>query len=315
MKLLKKYNKLILQDSRVTFSKTFPLGETEMNIFYLLISQVHPKDKASKEYIIPLADIEKLVGRKQNIVALMQACVELRQRTVVLENVLINGVKKDFSISGLINTAEKTEGKEEIMFTIPKTVCEFYINLKEQYNKFELENMLRIKGRHAKRLYIILCAFQDTGWYQSSLEELIDILTAKKVDKSGKETKRKYSAGDFKKWVLLRAKEEIETTTELRFDIVGVKNGRKVVAYRFDIQSEKPKLDEAYEGNDNFLRLKKDYGLSKEQAKEVVDHVSEEMIGMFFHQMQLLKLNGGVKSNIGAASVSTLKRSFPELKL
>ncbi|EAY25477.1 replication initiation protein [Microscilla marina] len=317
MELLEKYKSSITQDARVTLSNKFLLSEMEINIFYLLVSQIRQDDDDLKEYVINLKDLELLTGRTQKKGTLLKVCEKLKKQTIVLKDVVsvTDGKEYEFIVENLIGAIKKPKNKQEIRTTISPDVRQFYINLKKHYNKFQLKNLLQLKGRHSKRLYMILCAFQDTGWYYASIDELLNIF-ASKVGEDGQIEVKKYTAGSLKKHILGKAKEEIEDVTELRFEIEEKKSGRKVVGYKFNIISvDSPKFLKEYQQNPVFIRLVEECSLSIHQAKVVVDGIDTEMINMLLYQIQLARTNKQIKGNIGGYTITILKRSYPFLEI
>lgn len=315
MELLEKYKSTITQDARVTLSSRFLLSEMEMNIFYLLVSQIRQDDDESKEYIIDIKALEALTGRTQKKGALLKVCEKLKKQTIVLRDVVSKGQEYEFIVENLIGAIKKPKGKQELRTTISPDIRQFYINLKKHYNKFQLKNLLTLRGRYSKRLYMILCAFQDTGWYYASIDELLGIF-ASKVSESGEIEIKKYDAGSLKKHILSKAKGEIEALTQLRFEIEERKSSRRVVGYKFNITSlDSPKFLKTYQQNPAFIRLIEECGLSIYQAKEVVDNLEGEMVNMLLYQIQLARTNKQIRGNIGGYTATIIKRSYPFLNI
>ena len=168
---LENYSPIIRQDMLVTLSKNFPLGEIEMNIFYLLVSQVKPQDPPGLEYTIPIKHVEHFTGRVQKMERLHAACESLRKKELKIVD-----KEMDFVSTGLLAEAYKIKGEKTLRVSLSNYARKFYVNLKERFSTFELEKLLKLKGRHSKRLYILLSAFRDTGFYHTSFENLVEIL-------------------------------------------------------------------------------------------------------------------------------------------
>lgn len=308
--LLEKYRSTIRQDMLVTLSKNFPLGEMEMNIFYMIVAMVKPDDLPGQEYTIPIKHIEALTGREQKISVLHEACRSLRRRELE-----INDPNLDFMDTGLLAEAYKIRGKETLKVSLSNSARRFYVNLKERFSSFQLENLLKLKGKHSKRLYILLSAFRDTGEFFCSLEDMIEILT-KKVTANGDVKIAKYKAGNFKSEVLYPSQKEINMHTDVRFEIEDKKTGRKITHFKFLIEYSGEELDfvKEYRTNNDFIRLMEEFKLSAYQAKEVIDNLPSEDIRLVFRTIQLQNTNKQIR-NMGGYTVKRLKEAYPFLNI
>ena len=150
----------------------------------------------------------------------------------------------------------KDTGLIELEFS--EKLIPYLLQLKEQFTRYELKNILYLKNKHSIRIYELLKQYQVIGHRTFTIDELKKILMLE-----GKYEQFR----DFNKSVLKLTTEEINEFTDLNIDIELIRQGRKVVSVKYIIQTKDQQdkkyieyLNESYDIKDLKLRM----GLSSE---------------------------------------------------
>lgn len=94
---------------------------------------------------------------------------------------------------------------------------------------FDLAYTLNMKSNYSQRVYYYMKSFEDTGWRIDLIDDLARKLEAPDSYKN---------FANMKKYVLDKAKEEINEITDIIFDYEAIKTGRKVTHIRSTIKSK-----------------------------------------------------------------------------
>lgn len=119
----------------------------------------------------------------------------------------------------------KKEGRFYIEFH--EKLLPYIAHLKRKYTEYQLVNIGAFTSTHAIRLYELCSQYRDTGWRQTSIDDLKDWL----------QVSDKYPRyNSFNQRVLTPAIDEINAKSDLLVDVEPIKRGRTIVALRFDIK-------------------------------------------------------------------------------
>lgn len=94
---------------------------------------------------------------------------------------------------------------------------------------YDLAYTLNMKSNYSQRVYYYMKSFEDTGWRIDKIEDLAKKLEAPISYKN---------FANMKKYVLDKAKEEINDITDIIFGYEAIKTGRKVTHIRSTIKSK-----------------------------------------------------------------------------
>jgi len=124
----------------------------------------------------------------------------------------------------------------------------YLLNLKSNFTKYSLKNILYMKSNYSMRIYQLLKQYQKIGKRKLKVEVLRNIL---KVPES-------YTYNNFKKKVILKAKEEMEIHSDIQFFFKEIKFGKKIIEIEFIIKTKIENIDK----KDNPWYYSKYYGIS-----------------------------------------------------
>lgn len=119
------------------------------------------------------------------------------------------------------------QGLMELEFS--QKLAPYLLQLKEQYTGYALENILRLQGKYALRLYELLCQYKTLGSRRIEVEALKHIL---EIPPEGAYE----DFGRLRNRILEPSRQQINSQTDITFSYQPVKIGRPIVYIDFHIQ-------------------------------------------------------------------------------
>lgn len=287
----------IWQDNALTVAR-YEMTETEKNLLYMVVSQVKPDDLESKVYQVSVNEMAKINGSERLMAdAYRKATRKLMTR--VFETTLENG---DFLQATFISSAQFKKGTDIIEIELSRKVRPFYIDLNKKFTKMQLAAAISLNSAYAKRIYELLCMYKNMldKTFRKNLTDLKNMLWI--IDpKTGKDSYPDWTK--FQKNILEIAVKEINGHTDLTFTykpIYGDRPGRgrkPVVEVEFEVfyqaKNELPQTSSLHE------RLTKQFRLRSDQADQVLNTYSDEVINRQLFDIQTKVADGKVK-NLGS---------------
>jgi len=139
---------------------------------------------------------------------------------------------KKTSRYNLVSFSEVVEGGDSIIVRFNLEILPLLVEMtKEGYTKIAFEEVFVLRSPYSVRIYEIITrqknnpAVLNNGYYEISLDDLRFSL--------GFKEKQYTRWAELNRRVITRAQEEIEEKTDLRFEIIPVKESRKIVGIRF----------------------------------------------------------------------------------
>ena len=155
------------------------------------------------------------------------------------------------------------------------------LNIKNNYTKLFLDQIIRLNSKHSMRVYEILKQYEKIGERTIGFEDLKGMLG---VDK-------KYTYFNFKKRVLLKAQEDLKKYSDIYFEFEEIKIGKKVVAIKFIIKQNNKKLCVI----DNQMELKDtENEIEKNETKKIISDFHSKYNGTLDYLLikNLVKMKG-----------------------
>ena len=211
---------LVVKSNDLIRKTRYSLTEQEQKIVIYLISKIQADDKELREVEISILDFCKLCNINYDGTtskAIKNAIKRLADKSWWLmyegEEVLFRWIDK----------AKISKG------TVKLRLCDFLtpflIELKQNFTKYELINVLSLKGKYSIRLYEILKSYL---WQHKVILDLEDLKKTLQCPD--------YKAyKDFRIRVLDYSIDEINNYTDLNISYNTIKDGRKIVALEFEI--------------------------------------------------------------------------------
>lgn len=204
----------------------FDLGSMSFDLLCVMLSQITNKDHEFKSYELFVSTIEKRINRKLNRTSLKKAVIELKAKTVTLNNTSIKWFEYfeyDFS-KGIIQVKFNEDLKS------------YLIQIPNKFTVVKFDSVLNLNGYYSKRLYFLLAQYLKMVKWNYDLKKLQDLLSV------SDSMKKSYS--NFKLRVLAPTIEDINRNCNITVDYKENKISRSVVGIEFKIKS-KPKQEKS----------------------------------------------------------------------
>ena len=201
------------------------LSSNSKKMLSMLISMIKSTDSEFQEYALHIDSYEKAIGRKSNDVeALKNNALELMRNPFELKK----GIYFNWC-----NKVDITTLDGYIIFKVDNELKPYLLNLQNNFTKYQLVNVLKLKGTYSPRLYEYLIMryktykneyFKEHKKYPKSytFEVSIDFLRATyKIPNS-------YRYDNIKKQIIEKAQKDFKEYTDIQFTYKEQKIGRRV---------------------------------------------------------------------------------------
>lgn len=200
----------------------------EMRILSLTLGVFNPENPIKRGFDFTIADFCKHfpdVDEKSAYTQVRNAILKISKRWIVL-------VDNEKELTEVVLVNKRTYFKKEGRFYIEfhEDLLPYIAQLHNNFTKYQLVNIGAFSSTHTIRLYELCSQYRDTGWRQTSIEDLKDWLQV--ADKYPR-----YNS--FNQRVLSPAIDEINAKSDLLVSVEPIKRGRSIVSLNFTIKSKK----------------------------------------------------------------------------
>ena len=250
-KLVVKHNKLIEFKGRMTTN--------ELKLFSLIIADIREEQEGTLEgYKIDISVLRKTTEHKDFYNYLKEVAFKLEEKSIEVENINEKGKKESFKMR-LIYRPFIVEDSDILEVLIDKELIPYVIDLKKEFTRYQIENILKLKSNYSIRIYELLKQYEKIGRREISIKDL-----RKYLGILDNEYSRFY---DFEKRILIQSKEEINRVTDILIDYEKMKTKRRITSILFKIEPKDQEdkiyieyLNEFYDIKDMKIKM----GLSEE---------------------------------------------------
>ena len=220
-------NELVVKHNDLLRKSRYTLSANEQKIIIYLISKINADDKELKEIEINILDFCKVIGIEINGDAYNR--VKETIKSLADKSWWLTFTEKKETLFRWINEAEIEKGNGTIKLQLSNHLKPYLLELKKNFTKYELINILSLRSKYSIRLYELLKSYLWQGGWQVSVKEIRELL----------ETEGKYKEfKDFRKRVLNPAIEEINGYTDLQIEISTLKRGKSISHLHFKIDEK-----------------------------------------------------------------------------
>ena len=234
-------NGLIVKHNEIIEGK-YNMSITEVKIIAKLTSVIQKEDDDFKRYMFKASDILKELNMgddnyaalKESIDKLVVRKIELRQESSTLTTTFLS-------------SAEYFENSMIELEFSPK-LKPYLLQLKNNFTKYYLEDILTLKSFYAVRIYELLKQYEKIKERTITIDDLKEML---------KVTEKSYNLySNFKAKVLAISEREINEKTDLNISYEEIKSGKKVTSIKFhiskkdDSSTKEPKTKDKSYGDD-----------------------------------------------------------------
>lgn len=221
-------NDLTVHKANNFVQASYSMTLDEMRILALTLGVFNPKNPSKRGFDFTVADFCKSFPDVNPDIAYTQvrnAVLKISKRWVTL-------VDNEHELTEVALIHKRSYFKKEGRFYIEfhDELIPYISELHDNYTKYKLINIGALGSTHAIRLYELCSQYRDTGWRQTSVEDI----------KSWLSISDKYPLfKDFKKRVLTPSINEINAKSDLLVSVEPIKRGRSIVSLKFTIKSKK----------------------------------------------------------------------------
>lgn len=246
-----KRNYKIVQSNKIIQETTNYFTLNEKKLLLIAISMIQENDDIEKRYVIKYLDVIEILGISKSgevYKNLKTAIKKLADKSVWFFDV---EQEKTKLIRWLANIELDKSGS--VSFNFDTSVKQYLFDLKAYFTQFELWNVLLLKSKSSVDFYEYIKSYSNLQGFYVSVEDLMDKFNVNYRDKkTGEKLKenewydevndlvvsKKYkNYSDFKRYILNKAQEEINTKTDLFFEYKEEKKGRKITGLQFKIKT------------------------------------------------------------------------------
>jgi len=219
------------------------LSATSTKMLAMIISMIKENDTELQEYALNIKNYLELVGSNtHNTELIKKSAEELMKNPFWID-------KKLFNWCSMVDI-EKIEGY--IVFDINKYLKPYLLEIKSNFTKYEIINILKMKGEYTPRVYeYLIMKFNEykNGYMKKynkkpktyTLEIEIDWLREYlKIPES-------YKYDVIKRNIINKAQEQLKEQTNIKFEYEEKKLGKKVIALKIKIENNE-------KGSNDFLK-------------------------------------------------------------
>ncbi|MFY7909997.1 MAG: replication initiation protein [Emticicia sp.] len=289
IKLIRKSNKLV--EARYKFDIW------EMRVFVKMLTLIRPEDQDFAQYRINSTEIIHDFGLYDNgsiYKSIKEGAEKLLTKQVEIERIDEEGRKKRIKanlISSTESFVDENEGTDIILKFDPE-LRRHLLDLKEKYLTYDVRNILKLTSVYSIRIYELLKQYegmideskQGYAKRKFSIDELKKVL--------GIEEGEYQLYGHFKNKIILKAQKDLESETDIRFEIEEEKSSRKIVSiifliYRNNKNSKKEPKSKKQTTDSVHPKFNKIYA-------KVKDFVSVEIVESWFKEIPYEQIEVGV---------------------
>ena len=216
---------LVVKSNEIIRSSRYSLNTTEQKILIYIISQIRADDKEFREVDLSVQEYAKLAGIEINGKVYSRIKEHIQELADKSWWIPVSD-KKDI-LFRWIDLAEIEKGSGVIRIKLHSSLKPYLLELRENFTKYELINVLVLKSKYAIRLYELLKSYLWKGSWEVNIKELRSVL----------EVEDKYTEfKEFKRRIIVPAVNEINKYTDLDVKYSTIKKGKEVSKLLFTIE-------------------------------------------------------------------------------
>ena len=290
----KKGSKIAVQ-SNALINARYDMTAFQKKILLYIIAKIQADDKDFQNYIINIKDFVEEADYKSKMLY-----DKLRKDTKALISKVYEIEEPDGLLQvSILAKAKYIKNKGQIHVSFAPDLKPYLLQLKEQFTATPLRYVLNFKSVHSMRIYEMLQQFKSTGILITPIEDL-------KYRLSLEDKYKTYTL--FKRRVVEQAQKELQHT-DMAFEFIEVKKGRKVVQLQFKIKPPNQILL-SEEQQRIATKLETDLFLSTLQAKKIVIYVPNKEVLKTIFDIKSAQREGRIKTNIAAYAYGVFKKKY-----
>jgi len=254
-KLIKVNGDLEVKKADVVVRARYKLNPLSLKFVTSLIAGLKRGDDINEVYQFKVKDFKELIGlkRKDLYWAVKESLKELLEKPIYIPKGKDEN-DNSFLMLNWVASAEYKEGEGIVEFEISNKLRPYLLEAQKKFLKYRLENILSLRSSYSIKMYEILKDwFEMYSRYGSKAEKIISLNEFREV----LEIPRSYRFNDIKRFILERAKQELEEHTDIISEYEEIKTGRKVTHLKFIIRPNPKNLQTDNKIQENYFNSRK----------------------------------------------------------
>lgn len=207
--------------------------QVELDLFFFLLGKLTKSHQDETVYTLKLEELANFAGHSYNLDNFVEAARQLRKKEIIIND------DKRILIDGLLSSAEFMKGKRLVEITVSKKMKPFLIGLTYNYTSVQLFSLVKLKSVYAKRIYLYFThpdRKPKKGIVRANFHFTIKDFKSEigLINDAGQEMFTRIS--DFKRKVLVPAKEQINEWSDIKLQYKMTKFGREFFYIDWDIE-------------------------------------------------------------------------------
>jgi len=219
---------VFIQKAHELVNAKYAFSLQEMRVFLKMLTLIGQEDADFQKYSFKVKDFAHEFGIKsKDIYGELEALTDGLLKKIIKIPIRKNGKEKVFKTTLVSSFEYFKDGSGVVTASFHPMLKPYLLQLKTQYLRYDLKNVLRLSSSHAIRLYELLKQFETSGYRIIALQELKELLwVADKYD-------RYYN---FKVKVLEYGKKSLWLHTDISFDYQEILTGKQITQLEFRIR-------------------------------------------------------------------------------
>lgn len=298
--------------SNVLIEARYRLNLQETHVIYWLLTQIRPDDEDFKPHKMEIMEFAKMIGVEANnqYSKLRSVTKSLMRR--VME---IRSPEEDKTIQvAWLSSAEYHHKKGYVSLEFSPKLKPYLLQLKSHFTKIGFSDFLELRSVYSVRIFELLLQYESVGKRKINIHDLRSYCGIEK---------KEYSLyADLKRYVIDRAKMEINAKTEYEIDYTEAKECRKVIAIEWTIKKkthfEKSQMEKAViiqkelRSENAIINQLVEYGFTDSQSKKIVKSNSQETVINAIKSVDIQVLRGKVKNAKAMLTKAIQEKWHPE---
>jgi len=306
----------------------YELTAREQKLLLYVVSMIEAEDDALKRYVVNISEFAQLANLDKDHLyqELRELAANLKRKALIIPNHYdsLTGRHVDLVTSWFDSAMIGRNGSGYFAVTISPQLRPYLLQVKREFFKFRLINVMQMRSTYAIRLYQWLKRWEFRHVIEVSVVDLRVHMGAVGFDEKGKRKENLALYPDFKRWAIKPAVNEINDhkNSDLRvsFEEIKAKGSRAVEKLRFRMvsvvkeppdftfpepQPELPLGDVEQLQPDLIDELAARYGLNEKQRQKVANYQSEK--GIDYLRQKVIVVGQEPRQNTAKAFLAALR--------
>ena len=306
----------------------YELTAREQKLLLYVVSMIEAEDDALKRYVVNITEFAQLANLDKDHLyqELRELAANLKRKALIIPNHYdsLTGRHVDLVTSWFDSAMIGRNGSGYFAVTISPQLRPYLLQVKREFFKFRLINVMQMRSTYAIRLYQWLKRWEFRHVIEVSVVDLRVHMGAVGFDEKGQRKENLALYPDFKRWAIKPAVNEINDhkNSDLRvsFEEIKAKGSRAVEKLRFRMvsvakeppdftfpepQPELPLGDVEQSQPDLIDELAARYGLNEKQRQKVANYQSEK--GIDYLRQKVIVVGQEPRQNTAKAFLAALR--------